>query len=263
VLRRLPTLPPARVHYTPLQYDGADILLRATNRLERRRRRAARIEPWTVEWIERTIGPGEILWDVGANVGAFSLIAATRPTRPRVVAIEPAFPNFGALCANLVKNGITDEVLAVPLPLAAETGVTQMALGDLEAGYGLSTLAGVEEAPKAAWVQHSLGVKLDDLVDVFGLPHPNHLKIDVEGAAPMVLAGAEEILSSGALRSVMIEIDPDAEDGILPAFEQAGLDLVQRFRRRKAGKLVRVSYGLFARPGAGVEPLAESARFAV
>ena len=33
-------------------------------------------EPWTVNWLRDAVGPGDVLYDIGANVGAFSLVAA-------------------------------------------------------------------------------------------------------------------------------------------------------------------------------------------
>src|ERR671932_123659 len=51
-------------------------------------------EPWTVRWLERSLRDGDVLYDVGANVGAYSLIAAALGAQ--VVAIEPAYANYAA-----------------------------------------------------------------------------------------------------------------------------------------------------------------------
>ena len=50
-----------------------------------------------------------------------------------------------------------------------------------------------------------LTLKLDDAINLFGLPAPNHIKIDVDGIEMKVLAGAAKTLANSGLRSVMVE----------------------------------------------------------
>src|ERR1051325_11538121 len=65
-------VPPVR-----LDFPDHDIWLRATFAAERRwRAHACAKEPWTVRWLREKIGPGKVLYDIGANVGVFSLVAA-------------------------------------------------------------------------------------------------------------------------------------------------------------------------------------------
>ena len=51
-------------------------------------------EPETIAWID-DMEPGEILFDVGANIGIYTLYAASRGVR--VIAIEPVFENYSRL----------------------------------------------------------------------------------------------------------------------------------------------------------------------
>ena len=62
-------------------------------------------EPWTVHWLERIVAPGDVLYDVGANIGAFSLVAANAHDQAvRVFAFEPSFVTYAALCRNVLEN---------------------------------------------------------------------------------------------------------------------------------------------------------------
>ena len=61
-----------------------------------------RKQPATIEWIE-SFRPDSVFWDVGANVGVYSLYAALRGDT-RVVAFEPAAVNFFLLAANCEAN---------------------------------------------------------------------------------------------------------------------------------------------------------------
>src|SRR5688572_14716010 len=59
-----------------LDYDRADIYLRVTSKVEGFRIHACAKEPFTIEWIHGQLRAGDVLYDIGANVGAYSLVAA-------------------------------------------------------------------------------------------------------------------------------------------------------------------------------------------
>ena len=98
-----------------MDYEGAEILLRrSAPKIELRLRSVAK-EPWTVKWIE-TFLPGDVFYDVGANVGAYSLLAAkANDGAVPVVAFEPSAPTYHDLCVNIALNGC-DEIVT-PLPI--------------------------------------------------------------------------------------------------------------------------------------------------
>ena len=103
-----------------LDYPSADIWLHVTTEVERKYRvHACRKEPWTVEWLDGCVQPGDVLYDIGANVGAFTLIAAVG-RGARAVAFEPSYANYGRLCENLHLNGCDGAVVPFPLPLAGD-----------------------------------------------------------------------------------------------------------------------------------------------
>jgi hypothetical protein len=122
--RRLPPDPGAKAIVKPLDYDEARIELRARTRRERYRLDAVAKKPWTVEWIDGSMRPGECLYDVGANVAAYSLIAAIGPARAFVVAFEPGFANYATLCENVVQNRAGDRVMPVSLALSDTVGTS-------------------------------------------------------------------------------------------------------------------------------------------
>src|SRR5689334_12221452 len=53
------------------------------------------------------IGPEDVVVDIGANIGMFTLLAASK-TRAPVIAVEPSPPQFAALEANVAANGFTN-----------------------------------------------------------------------------------------------------------------------------------------------------------
>ena len=73
-----------------------------------RARTATTREPDTIAWIDG-FEPGSVLWDIGANVGVYSLYAALARD-VRVVAFEPAAANFFLLTRNIALNGLNAKI---------------------------------------------------------------------------------------------------------------------------------------------------------
>jgi FkbM family methyltransferase len=229
-----------------LDYPGADLVVDARTKGARKRAKAAHKEPWTVAWIE-SLPAGDVLYDVGANVGAYALIAARRPQGAlRVVAFEPGYANFATLCTNLVLNGAGEEVMPFPVTLGAETALGTFRYSDVSPGAALHA-GGIDVAIESVFTQPVLVHRLDDLVERFALPAPNHLKLDVDGAEVAVLHGAARTLAAPELRSVMVELsegEDAAADALLAA---AGLRRTQRHQRGPDGTPVRWWYALYER----------------
>jgi FkbM family methyltransferase len=165
-------------------------------------------EPFTVEWIERSINPGDVFYDIGANVGAYSLIAAKATgNRARVFAFEPSPSSFRDLFRNVLLNDCAESVTPLPLVLWSESRLLSFRFRSLRSGaarHRVSSHLGLG----GPLVTRVLGVCLDDLVERFGVPVPNHAKIDVDGAELEVLRGAVRTLRRPEWRSIIIELDP-------------------------------------------------------
>jgi FkbM family methyltransferase len=233
-------------HLARLDYDGAEIVVGVTSRDEiTSRLRPRHKEPWTVRWIEQSLRPADVLWDVGANVGAYCLIAARQAVVDvRVVAVEPGYANYAALCDNVVLNGLQGRITPLPVALSERTGLAEFGYRSTEPGAAEHDLAG---SRSAVYRQQLLAFRLDDLVAEFGLPSPSLLKVDVDGAEAEVLAGAATSLASPALRSALVEIQRTESEAILPILADAGLVLRERIDARDGERLRDVWYGIFER----------------
>ena len=231
-----------------LDYPHADIYLRMTSMAEYNRTRACEKEPWTVEWIEQWVKPGDVLYDVGANVGAYSLVAAKHTGgQARVVAFEPGFATYSALCENVVHNGCADSVIALPVGLSSETRLGFFNYRDLQAGAADHTLGQgplTHQGVVPLYRQPLLTYRLDDLVEQFGLPLPNHVKIDVDGSEIAVLEGATRTLASPTLKSLLLEVARDQSDEVTRLLAARGLALRTKIEQRH-GRTMTVWYGLF------------------
>src|SRR5262245_13412768 len=76
-------------------------------------------EPDTIRWIDQ-FNSDDVFWDVGANVGVFSLYAACR-RRLRVLAFEPSADNYMILCRNIEINAFEGRVIPYCIALAGTT----------------------------------------------------------------------------------------------------------------------------------------------
>jgi FkbM family methyltransferase len=239
----------------PLDYAAHSIRLLATSPMERKwRARSCKKEPWTVAWIEESMSGGGVLYDVGANVGAFSLVAAkVCARRGTVVAFEPGFASYAHLCGNIVLNRCEAIIIPVPLALAGTCGLGTFRYLSLDPGQSRhdfrqdAWVADEADTPKR-YLQPVLSMTLDSAIATFSLPAPNYLKIDVDGGEIDVLQGAAQTLASPTLRSILIEIDESQTDAVLPILERSGFAL-DRTHKGKHGKdtASRVWYGIFRR----------------
>src|SRR5438132_2135648 len=75
-------------------------------------------EPETLDWIERYIRPGDVVYDVGANIGLYAMFAAKRlEGRGKVYAFEPEALNHAKLSKNIHLNGLSGMVVPCCLAL--------------------------------------------------------------------------------------------------------------------------------------------------
>lgn len=155
-------------------------------------------EPVTVRWIDRVIAPGEILLDVGANVGGYSVLAGLKGVE--VWSIEPEAANHALLVTNLSANGL-DSARAVRVALSDKAGRGELRLSSSEAGAACHELGGTGPLMQPVEVE-----TIDRLIASKRVRAPDHIKIDVDGIEPKVLAGATKALRRA--RSLLIEVDP-------------------------------------------------------
>ena len=244
---QLKTIRPER-----LDYPHADVYLRVTSKAERKRLRACSKEPFTVRWIEQRIAAGDVFYDIGANVGAYSLVAVKKPSgASRVVAFEPSMANVAALCANIVLNEATGQITPMPVALSDHDGMTTLWLQALEAGSARHTLGLSAEddgsLDPGVFEQPALTYRLDEAIERFGLPAPNHIKLDVDGGEMAVVRGAARTLAMPSLRTMLVEVSTSLSEELTQVLAGHGLRLESKVDvKNKAGDYL-VWYGLFTR----------------
>jgi FkbM family methyltransferase len=140
-------------------------------------------DPTELRVLESALTPGFVFFDIGANVGAYTLFVANRVGRSaKVVAVEPHPGALARLRCNLDLNGL-DWVRVAPVALAERAGTLSLYINDRNIG-------GSTANPERESTGRAIAVEcrtLLDLVEEEGVGRIDAFKVDVEGAEDRVL----------------------------------------------------------------------------
>lgn len=202
-------------------------------------------EPGTLRWIRSKVRPGDVVYDVGANLGVFSLLAAHH-TGPdgRVVAFEPHAATVDALLQNVALNGLGQRIDVLSCALHRQSGHRPFLYRSLAAGSGLSQVEatrdphGHDVAPVAREIKAVAAA--DDLISSGTIAPADLVKIDVDGNEHDVLAGMERLLTAPQRpRSVQVEVNPEGGVRLLEFMRAVGYHEIDRHLTIGSEQLVR------------------------
>lgn len=172
-------------------------------------------EPETIEWIRKFL-PADIFYDVGANIGVYTLFAARRCGQ--VFAFEPEASNYKVLNQNIRLNLLSDRVRAFPFAIAEAMRIDSLRLHSINPGAALHVFGRnidfKSDQFEPVFKQGAIAITLDQLVFELGLPSPTVIKIDVDGLEAEILRGARRVLTTPGLRSILLEINENQESDI-------------------------------------------------
>ena len=164
------------------------------------------------EAIASLLHPGDVFYDIGANIGFFSVIAAQLVgPKGQVYAFEPVPDNISLLEHNLALNGFR-QAQVLQYAISNRTGKGELLLADWNGGATLSAASAPPDLKGALTVDL---VTIDALVTQKNIGAPTLAKIDVEGAELDVLEGMVETIETYH-PVIIFEID----DGNLEAYHK-------------------------------------------
>jgi len=175
-------------------------------------------EPITTEWFD--VGEDDIVVDIGAHIGRYTLRAASKASK--VIAVEPDPSNFRLLESNVALNGLSNVVL-VSKAMSSRAGPRLLRRAG-RSNTGMSTLlpdsSGREASSEDIIVD---GETLDHLVGAHALSRIDWLKIDVEGHEVAVLEGAPAALR--VTQKMVLEVTDLTREACKRIVETAGFNL--------------------------------------
>jgi FkbM family methyltransferase len=133
-----------------------------------------------------------IAFDLGAQTGAFSLMAAYFP-RSQWYAFEPLAEAAEQLARNCALNGIQN-VMITQGAVADYTGVTTISMPD-RANWGLSTIGATPLRFRPVSTREVPVITLDEFVEQHNIPRVHFMKLDTEGSEYYILRGAQKMIA--------------------------------------------------------------------
>lgn len=155
-----------------------------------------KVSPELLKMADEILAPGDIVWDVGANVGLFTFAAAARVgPMGNVYAIEPDTCLVDLLRRSAkLESGKRAPVNVVPVAISDAVGTVRFHIANRARAANYLESCGSTQTGGVRETQWIITVTLDWMLEQF--PAPTVLKIDVEGAEDQVLRGASKLLST-------------------------------------------------------------------
>jgi FkbM family methyltransferase len=162
-------------------------------------------EPIETSWLRETLKEGMTFVDVGANIGYFVFIASARVgLQGKVVACEPEQQAFRSLSGAILSNGLQNSVRVINAAVGDKEGT--LTLYRPPDSHGNNDASLVPYLPEMTAFQTNM-TTLSTIAASENLDVIDVLKIDVEGAEPLVLKGASDLARSGRIKTIFCEFN--------------------------------------------------------
>jgi len=184
------------------------------------------------EYINQYVKDGDVFFDIGANVGVFTVYCACRYPHTRVYSFEPEHSNLSLLKDNVLFNRLMGRVTITSIGVSDFVGLSFLNIQDTAPGAAAHTehrvpISVTDEGYRVVW-QEGIACSTVDALSEHLKVVPNALKIDTDGNEDKILKGASRTLTNPALRSLTLEMpsEPSKMDFCVQTLTQAGFVLI-------------------------------------
>tara|TARA_Y100000590_G_C15744935_1_gene1021618 strand:+ start:1615 stop:2475 length:861 start_codon:yes stop_codon:yes gene_type:complete len=170
-------------------------------------------EPETLEWIDKFNQDREIIfWDIGANIGLYSIYAAQKHKNIKVTSFEPSTSNLRVLSRNISINNLNEKITINQIPLNDKKNSNlEMYESEFTEGWSMNTFGQPTDYQgrsfKSKQKYKIFGTTIDFLLDNKIVEMPNYIKIDVDGIEHQILKGGLKYLNHKNIKSLSIELN--------------------------------------------------------
>ena len=194
-------------------------------------------EPETIAWIDFCSKENGTLFDIGANIGAYSIYAAHINNNLNVFSFEPVLNNYSTLVKNKTLNKL-DNLTTFQMALSSTSKLETLYISDERVGNSGAQIGAPINERGENFVPSSketlFCLSLDVMVEEFGFTIPNFIKIDVDGHEIDILQGGLKTLGEPELKSILIECNGgESKNKIDTLLESKGFSLDERFNNLK------------------------------
>ena len=170
-------------------------------------------EPETIEWINSFDKKKKIIfWDIGSNIGLYSIYAAQTYNDIDIVSFEPSTSNLRILSRNISVNNLVEKIKINQIPLGEKQN-TNLIMHESEfiEGWSMNTFGDpIDHQGKKFKSKQSysiFGNNINFYIENKVLDFPNYIKIDVDGLEHKILKGGDKCLENEKLESISIELN--------------------------------------------------------
>jgi len=173
-------------------------------------------EPETIKWIDKFGSKKKVFFDIGANVGTYSLYYAKlfQSKVANVFSFEPQSQNLILLNENIKLNILNKKIVVISNTLYLNNTITKFTTLDLFwPGISRGTIrknnySSFKLFKKGSKIETlGLSFTIDFLVENRILPTPNLIKVDVDGNEKEIIQGAMKTLKKTECQTILIEIN--------------------------------------------------------
>ena len=179
-------------------------------------------EPDTLKWIDsfkKNENEKIIFWDIGSNIGTFSIYAAFAHENIEIHSFEPSPSNLVVLSKNISLNNLEEKILINQFPLTKTISENKNLLmkekkfieGGAQNSFG-ENYDFKGEYFKSKTQYKILGTSIDFLVNNKILELPDYIKLDVDGIEHVILSGGINTIKNKKIKSILIEINENFKD---------------------------------------------------
>lgn len=211
----------------PRQFGSREIYVSPDSALQYWKRDLSSVAPALFDFANKLVRPGDVVWDIGANVGLFAFCAAACTGKAgKVLAVEPD-PWLGALLRRSAEiPADASPVTVLSVATAEHSGIVEFNIASRGRSSNFVSGAGAHEHGGSRSSFPVVAVTFDWLAEQFG--QPSIIKIDVEGMELSVLRGAAKVLESRPILILEVLYKHRAEVGRMLmdlGYRLAGTDL--------------------------------------
>ena len=172
----------------------------------------------TLEWINNFEKKKNLIfWDIGANIGLYSIYNSFKNPNSITYAFEPSSSNIRILTRNISINNLEKNIMIIPNPLTNKENIfQQMNENQFVEGAAFNTFGekfnfeGKEFKPIMKY--NLLGTTMNYFIKNSILDIPDYIKIDVDGIEHLILEGGDKFLKNEKVKSVSIEINENFKE---------------------------------------------------
>ena len=203
-------------------------------------------EPKTLEWIDNFEKKESLIfWDIGANIGLYSIYNAIKNPSSLTISFEPSSSNLRILTRNISINNLEKNIMVIPNPLSDKKNIFQtMNESHFVEGAAINTFGknidfqGKLFNPKMKY--SILGTTIDYFIENKILEVPDYIKIDVDGIEHLILKGGKNIFKNEKIKSFNIEVNEkfqEQHDKIIDIMKENGFKFSHKYNDVKNSKI--------------------------